>query len=85
MEKYSRVITLAGRTFKASETMAHIFSAHASDIAARGLTELVPLLHEGGVDMLLVSPTTVIQIVDVEPVAVAEISTAPSRPVVTAA
>ncbi len=84
MEKYSRVIALAGRTFKASETMAHIFSAHASDIAARGLTELVPLLHEGGVDMLLVSPTTHIEIVDATPAAVSDIAAAPV-PIVTAA
>jgi hypothetical protein len=58
--------------------MADIFSAHASDIVARGLTELVPLLHEGGVDMLLVSPTTVIEFAEVEPLAVAEIAVAPA-------
>lgn len=74
MEKYSRIVTLSGRAFRASETMADIFLAHASDIAARDLTELVPLLHEGGVDMLLVSPTTVIEVTEVAPAAVAEIA-----------
>lgn len=78
MEKYSRVITLAGRTFRASETMADIFLAHASDIAARRQTELVPLLHEGGVDMLLVGPTTVIELAEVESGAVAQMAVAPS-------
>jgi hypothetical protein len=60
MEKYSRLISVSGRSFRASETMADIFLAHASDIVAREQTELVPLLHEGGVDMLLIGPTTVI-------------------------
>jgi hypothetical protein len=74
MEKYTRLITLSGRTFRASDTMADIFMAHASDIAARGLTELVPLLHEGGVDMLLISPTTTITMVENGPVAVPDIA-----------
>ena len=74
MDKYSRLISLSGRTFRASEVMADIFLAHASDIAARGLMELVPLLHEGGVDMLLISPTTVISVTDSGPVAVPDIA-----------
>ncbi len=73
MEKYNRLITLSGRTFRATETMADIFLAHASDIAGRGLMELVPLLHEGGVDMLLISPTVAITVTETGPVAVPDI------------
>jgi hypothetical protein len=83
MEKYTRLITVSGRTFATSETMADIFLAHVSDILARGLTELVPLLHEGGVDMLLVSSSTPISVVQAGPVSVPTIE--PSRSVVTAA
>ena len=83
MEKYNRLITLSGRTFRATETMADIFLAHAGDIAARGLMELVPLLHEGGVDMLLISPSVTITVSDAGPVAVPDIK--PNLSVITAA
>ena len=83
MEKYSREVTLAGRTFRMSETMCDIFIAHASDISARGLMALVPLLHEGGVEMLLVSPTTTITVAELGPVAVPDIK--PNIAIVTAA
>jgi len=76
MEKYSRLVAVSGRTFRTSETMCDIFLAHTSDIIARGLTELVPLLHEGGVDMLLVSATTPIEVTEVGPVAVPDIAPA---------
>ena len=58
MEKYSRVIRVSGREFRTSETMGDIFLAHASDIVARGEIELVPLVHEGGVDQLLIGPSS---------------------------
>jgi len=83
MEKYSRLVAVSGRTFRTSETMCDIFLAHTSDIVARGLTELVPLLHEGGVDMLLVSSTTPITVTELGPVAVPDIK--PSLAAVTAA
>ena len=83
MEKYSRLVAVSGRSFRTSETMCDIFLAHASDIAARGMTELVPLLHEGGVDMLIVSPTTPITVTEIGPVAVPDL--APTLSVVTAA
>ncbi|MDO9398497.1 MAG: hypothetical protein Q7T71_18285 [Herbiconiux sp.] len=54
--EYSRVIHHGGRTFFATATMGDIFVAHARDTVERGDTELVPLLHRGGVDMLLVGP-----------------------------
>jgi len=83
MEKYSRLVAVSGRSFRTSETMCDIFLAHVSDIVARGLTELVPLLHEGGVEMLLISPTTPLEVTELGPVAVPDI--APARSVVTAA
>ena len=83
MEKYSRLVAVSGRTFRTSETMCDIFLAHTSDIISRRLTELVPLLHEGGVEMLLVSPTTPITVTEIGPVAVPDIQ--PALSVVTAA
>ena len=76
MEKYSRLVAVSGRTFRTSETMCDIFLAHTSDIVARGLIELVPLLHEGGVDMILVSATTPITVTEMRPVAVPDIQRA---------
>ncbi len=67
MEKYSRVVSVSGRTFRTSETMCDIFLAHASDIIARGDMELVPLLHEGGVEMLLIGSISSITVTEVEP------------------
>jgi len=83
MEKYSRLVAVSGRTFRTSETMCDIFLAHVSDIIARGLTELVPLLHEGGVDMLLVSAGTPITVSELAPAVVPDIQ--PAQSVITAA
>lgn len=55
-QKYCRVIHHGGRDYLATPTMAEIFHAHVRDILARGDTELVPLLHSAGVDLLLISP-----------------------------
>ncbi len=52
---YSRVIHHGGREYRATTTMAEIFHAHVRDIVARGDTELVPLLHSKGIDLLLIS------------------------------
>ena len=56
---YCRVIHHGGRDYLATITMADIFHAHVRDILARGDTELVPLLHSTGIDLLLISPHTV--------------------------
>jgi len=56
--EYSRLIHHGGRSYFATPTMADIFAANAEDTVARGDTELVPLLHSAGVDMLLIGPTT---------------------------
>jgi hypothetical protein len=64
--QYTRVIQHHGRTYFATTTMSDIFIAHAHDIAERGDTELVPLLHKGGVDLLLVGPLTRFAVADIE-------------------
>lgn len=68
MEKHSRIIVASGRTYRATPTMCDIFLAHVSDIIARGQMELVPLLHDGGVDMILVGETTRITVTSIEAV-----------------
>ena len=68
MEKHSRIISVSGRTYRATPTMCDIFLAHASDITARGQMELVPLLHEGGVEMILIGETTRIDVASIEAV-----------------
>jgi hypothetical protein len=49
--------------------MSEIFLAHVSDTISRGATETVPLLHEGGVDMLLISPSTTVRVEPARPLA----------------
>ncbi len=56
---FDRIVNHGGRQFYATKDMAIIFSARAEDVIARNDTELVPLLHRGGVDLLLISPNTV--------------------------
>ena len=68
MEKHSRIISVSGRTYRATPTMCDIFLAHASDIRARGEMELVPLLHDGGVEMLLIGESTTITVASLEAV-----------------
>ncbi|ARJ05528.1 hypothetical protein GCM10010988_06220 [Cnuibacter physcomitrellae] len=63
---YTRVIHYGGRVYLATETMSDIFSAHAHDTIERGDTELVPLLHEGGVEMLLITPATRFAVTEIE-------------------
>ena len=63
---WSHTVHHGGRTFVATATMATIFEAHARDVIERGETELVPLLHQGGVDLLLISPTAVFTVVKIE-------------------
>jgi len=64
--EYSRVIHHGGRSYFATTTMSDIFIAHARDTAERGDTELVPLLHKGGVELLLVGPLTRIAVTEIE-------------------
>ncbi|WP_382305853.1 hypothetical protein [Herbiconiux sp. UC225_62] len=64
--EYSRVIHHSGRSFFATTTMTDIFIAHARDTAERGDTELVPLLHKGGVELLLIGPLTRVAVTEIE-------------------
>jgi hypothetical protein len=55
---FEKIVHHGGRMFHATTVMAAIFSARAQDVIARNDTELVPLLHKDGVELLLISPTT---------------------------
>ncbi|MCU1583665.1 MAG: hypothetical protein JWM49_221 [Microbacteriaceae bacterium] len=62
---FNRVVHHGGRDFLATEVMASIFSARAQDVIARADTELVPLLHKDGVELLLIGPGTVFAVVNI--------------------
>jgi hypothetical protein len=62
---FNRIVHHGGRDFLATEVMASIFSARAQDVIARHDTELVPLLHKDGVELLLIGPDTVFAVVNV--------------------
>ncbi len=51
-------INYGGRRFSCSPEMARIFLKHAREVIESGDQELVPLLHSGGIELLLVSRTT---------------------------
>jgi hypothetical protein len=54
------VIHCAGTVFLAPAEMAAIFLRRALDAVAGGRSELVPLLHLDGLDLLLISPATAV-------------------------
>ena len=64
MDKHTRVISVSGRTYRATPTMCDIFIAHASDIRGRNQSELVPLLHADGVELIFVTEATQITVAD---------------------
>ncbi len=49
------VVVYGGREFVASRAMADAFFARARRVVEAGASELVPLLHRDGVELLLVS------------------------------
>ena len=49
-----------GREFCTDHSMSEIFIKRVRETADAGSSELVPLLHEDGLDLLLVTPTTVV-------------------------
>ncbi len=65
-DQLTRTVHHGGRNYVATETMATIFESKANDAIACGETELVPLLHRGGVDLLLITPETRFTIVNIE-------------------
>jgi hypothetical protein len=54
------VIHCAGSVFLAQTDLAAIFLRRALDIVQEGRSELVPLLHLDGLDLLLISPATAV-------------------------
>lgn len=52
------VIQYGGQLFDCSSEMAQIFLKHAREVIESGDQELVPLLHSGGIELLLISRMT---------------------------
>ena len=84
-ETHSRLISVSGRSYRATPTMCDIFLAHVSDITARREMQLVPLLHDGGVDMILIGETTRISVANIEAVPTIAVPTAAATTGVSAA
>lgn len=60
------VIEYGGRRFSCTAEMARIFLKHAREVIESGEDQLVPLLHLGGVELLLVSRATPYSLLDPE-------------------
>ncbi|HUG50752.1 MAG TPA: hypothetical protein VLZ78_07120, partial [Terrimesophilobacter sp.] len=56
------VICYGGREFLARPSMAEVFLRNSRKVLDSGHSELVPLLHEGGVELLLVSRGVAIRV-----------------------
>lgn len=52
------VIQYGGQRFDCSSEMAQIFLKHAREVIESGEQQLVPLLHSGGIELLLISRMT---------------------------
>jgi hypothetical protein len=59
LERHVRV-HWGGREFHTDSSISEIFIRRVRETADAGRSELVPLLHEGGLDLLLVTPTTIV-------------------------
>lgn len=53
-----QIIQYGGQRFDCSTEMAQIFLKHAREVIESGDQQLVPLLHSGGIELLLVSRLT---------------------------
>lgn len=62
VSKHTRLVSVSGRSYRATPTMTDIFLAHASDTRSRGVLALVPLVHDSGVEMLLIGEETTITV-----------------------
>ncbi|RFA18000.1 hypothetical protein [Subtercola boreus] len=62
----TRIVHHNGNQYLATAEMAEIFLAKAVGITEQGDTQLVPLLHSQGVDLLLISPATVFAVAIIE-------------------
>ena len=58
------VIQYGGQQFSCTPEMARIFLKHAREVIECGETQLVPLLHSGGIELLLISRATPYSLVD---------------------
>jgi hypothetical protein len=58
------VIQYGGRSFHCKPEMARIFLKHAREVIESGDEQLVPLLHSGGIELLLVSRATPYSLLD---------------------
>jgi hypothetical protein len=56
------VIHFGGHDFVTRESMAEMFLRKSGRVVVDGGSALVPLLHEGGVELLFVTPSTVVTI-----------------------
>jgi hypothetical protein len=63
------VICYGGREFIARPSMAEVFLRNSRKVLDSGHSELVPLLHEGGVELLLVSRGVAIRVKTVDELA----------------
>ncbi|MCU1478203.1 MAG: hypothetical protein JWQ64_2896, partial [Subtercola sp.] len=63
---YTHTVHHGGNRYFATAEMAEIFRAHAAEIVRHGETELVPLLHRSGVDLLLIGPMAKFAVVAIE-------------------
>ncbi len=57
-------IQYGGRRFNCTPEMARIFLKHARAVIESGDDELVPLLHSGGIELLLISRATPYSLLD---------------------
>lgn len=55
---HRRIINYGGQQFSCSTEMAQIFLKHAREVIESGEPQLVPLLHSGGIELLLISRLT---------------------------
>lgn len=58
------VILYGGRSFSCTPDMARIFLRRAREVIERGDEQLVPLLHVGGIELLLVTRAMPYSLVD---------------------
>ena len=58
------IIQYGGQQFSCTPEMARIFLKHAREVIECGETQLVPLLHSGGIELLLISRATPYSLVD---------------------
>ncbi|MBB5632408.1 hypothetical protein BKA04_000631 [Cryobacterium mesophilum] len=60
----SERIQYGGRTFTCTPEMARIFLKHAREVIETGDEQLVPLLHNGGIELLHISRATPYTLLD---------------------